>query len=95
MDVTGRNDRSDIRRPTAHIPQKSAQVTYFVIVTNSKKSRLRKPLVTNGLELFERSLLICFSDFKFGFCSPEGQNGKKLGAKAVDKTKNAGFCPAL
>jgi hypothetical protein len=81
--------------PHPHVLQKSAQVNYFVIVTNSKKSRARKSLVTSGLELFEHSLLICFSDFKFGFCSPEGQNGKKLGAKAVDKTKNAGFCPAL
>ena len=95
MDVTGRKDRSDIRCPTPHVLQKSAQVTSFVIVTNSKKSRVPKSLVTNGLELFERSLLICFSDFRFGFCSPERQNGKKLGAKAVDKIKNAGFCPAL
>ena len=95
MGVTGRKDRSDIRGPIPNVLQKSAQVTSFVIVTNSKKSTVRKSLVTNGLELFERSLLICFSDFKFGFCSPEGQNGKKLGAKAVDKIKNAGFCPAL
>jgi hypothetical protein len=95
MGVTGRKDRSDIRGPIPNLLQKSAQVTSFVIVTNSKKSRVPKSLVTNGLELFERSLLICFSDFRFGFCSPERQNGKKLGAKAVDKIKNAGFCPAL
>jgi hypothetical protein len=84
-----------ISGPIPNVLQKSAQVTSFVIVTNSKKSRVPKSLVTNGLELFERSLLICFSDFRFGFCSPERQNGKKLGAKAVDKIKNAGFCPAL
>jgi hypothetical protein len=95
MDVTVGSIGVISRRRTPDVLQKSAQVTYFVIVTNSKKTRVRKSLVTNGLELFERSLLICFSDFRFGFCSPERQNGKKLGAKAVDKIKNAGFCPAL